>query len=537
MNELPELTKENFLIYAGQAVENILLISDMQERAERFTDIMDRAREFGKYEEVEELAQNIAAEFNKPELWELPQDFEKGVNLPAFPIQCYPDVIQTYVRAVSKNAQVDIDMPAVVALSILALCMQGKAKVSWANTDYSEPLNLYLAVIAQPSERKSGVYKRFINPVTAYERQENERRAPLIKAYRQEYANIEKQLSKLLGKEGTQQQAAELIKRQFELKPVNRLTLNLTDTTAEALADKMAENGNRIGLLTDEGGLFDTIAGRYSRGIPNLDLILKGFDGGTVHISRKDREVIMYDSTITMGMLVQQNVIDGIMNNPSFNGRGFVQRFLFSIPKSCVGNRKLKGDPIPSNVEADYNSLISRLLSEKYPENIPIIGMTKEAEYLFEDFHDIIEPGLKKGGFLNEISEWGGKLESKTLRIAGLLHLCEHTAQEKIDEKTINDACLIGHYFAQHGLAAYNIMGVNPTIDDAKYILQKLKTLNESVVSKHDLLLKCRKFDAESAEKPLQLLEDMHYIKRVIGKSGSKGGRPSETIKINPLIV
>lgn len=532
---MTELTKENILLYAGKAIEMIAIISDIHERAKRFTDVMNKAREFDKAEEVEELAQKITSDFNEPELWELPQSFEKSIKLPAFPIQCYPDVIREYVEAVSKNVQVAIDMPAVVALSILALCMQGKARVSWANSDHSEPLNLYLAVIAQPSERKSGVYKRFIDPVLTYERQENERRAPLIKAYKQEYANIEKQLSKLLGKDGTQQQANELIKRQFELKPVNRLTLNLTDTTAEALADKMAENGNRISLITDEGGLFDTIAGRYSRGIPNLDLFLQGYDGGIVHISRKDREVIMYDSTITMGMLVQQNVIDGIMNNPSFNGRGFVQRFLFSIPISCVGNRKLKGEPIPSVVKSNYNSLISRLLSEKYPENIPIIGMTKEAEYLFSDFHNIIEPGLKKGGFLNEISEWGGKLEGKTLRIAGLLHLCEHTAQEKIDEKTINDACLIGHYFAQHGLAAYDIMGVNPTIEDAKYIFQKLKTLNESVVSKHDLLLKCQKFDAESIEKPLQLLEDMHYIKRIISKSGGRG-RPSETIKINPLV-
>lgn len=64
MTELPELTKEQFLIYACNFIEHSLLISDMHERAKSFSDIMDKARERGFSEEVEELAQNTAEQFN-----------------------------------------------------------------------------------------------------------------------------------------------------------------------------------------------------------------------------------------------------------------------------------------------------------------------------------------------------------------------------------------------------------------------------------------------------------------------------------------
>ena len=79
--------QENILIYAGQAIETIAIISDMKKRSEHFTDIMNKAREFGKAEEVEELSQKIAADFNEPELWELPQSFEKEVKLNGFPVE------------------------------------------------------------------------------------------------------------------------------------------------------------------------------------------------------------------------------------------------------------------------------------------------------------------------------------------------------------------------------------------------------------------------------------------------------------------
>ena len=44
----------------------------------------------------------------------------------------------------------------------------------------------------------------------------------------------------------------------------------------------LAEQGGRIALLSDEGGVFDMMAGRYARqGILNLDVYLKAGTRGT----------------------------------------------------------------------------------------------------------------------------------------------------------------------------------------------------------------------------------------------------------------
>jgi hypothetical protein len=46
--------------------------------------------------------------------------------------------------------------------------------------------------------------------------------------------------------------------------------LFVDDCTPERLASLMIEQGERIAVFSDEGGVFDILAGRYSNGIPNL---------------------------------------------------------------------------------------------------------------------------------------------------------------------------------------------------------------------------------------------------------------------------
>ena len=85
-----ELTKDNFLLYEKECIENVLMKSDLRKRAEGFTDIMQKSRELDIEQSAYELAQSIASEFNEPELWELPETFEKNVFLPSFPINALP---------------------------------------------------------------------------------------------------------------------------------------------------------------------------------------------------------------------------------------------------------------------------------------------------------------------------------------------------------------------------------------------------------------------------------------------------------------
>ncbi len=61
------------------------------------------------------------------------------------------------------------------------------------------------------------------------------------------------------------------------------------DVTTEAAASLLAEQGGRLAVLSAEGGIFSTLAGRYSGGVPSLEVFLKGHAGDLLRVDRKGR--------------------------------------------------------------------------------------------------------------------------------------------------------------------------------------------------------------------------------------------------------
>ena len=61
-----------------------------------------------------------------------------------------------------------------------------------------------------------------------------------------------------------------------ELKP---LQLYVDDITTEKLVSVLSDNGGHASLISSEGGIFDTLAGIYTKNV-NIDVMLKGYSGG-----------------------------------------------------------------------------------------------------------------------------------------------------------------------------------------------------------------------------------------------------------------
>ena len=74
--------------------------------------------------------------------------------------------------AVADNAQTSIDMPAVAALICIAACLQGKFVIE-GNQNYTEPLNLYGLIVANPAQRKSSVLNAMTKYIISYEEEIN----------------------------------------------------------------------------------------------------------------------------------------------------------------------------------------------------------------------------------------------------------------------------------------------------------------------------------------------------------------------------
>lgn len=520
-----------------ELIQDMSIMND-NDIAENFTAIMSRARKLNIEDDVYTEAQLFANSIKMPELWEKLLPFEKDTQLKSFPVDVLPETLRDYVKSVSEFVQVSADMVAVYMLSVLSLCLQGKAVISHMNTQHTETLNLYIAVIAKPAERKTGVYSLLMKPVVEYEKNKNESLKREINAYKDKKRTLEKQLEKHMNK-GDLNNVQKVRKDLEDLVPITNVRYNVTDATSEALASYMEENGGRMGILTAEGGIFETIAGRYSNGVPNMDLYLNAYDGSPVSILRRSGDIRLDNPLLTMGFLVQHDVIQGVLNNTAFVGRGFVQRFLLAFPQSKVGERKAIGKDLNIPAQKKYNELIEKLLKMEYPEkSIPVLGMDEQACALFEEFFNGIEKELKQEGKLYSspaLAEWGGKLCGKVLRIAGILHLCSHSIKERINKETVYSAALIANYFIHHSKHAFEVMGAAENNQNALYIISKLREKGQPILTLRELQRLCRKFKtSEELTEILELLEDFNYIKTET-KQNCKG-KPTTIIKINPAV-
>ena len=340
------------------------------------------------------------------------------------------------------------------------------------------------------------------------------------------------------GKNTNVERAKELSRELEELQTVYPLTLNVTDTTPEALAAELVKNGERIGILNDEGGIFDILSGLYSSGTANIDLFLKAYDGSPYNVIRRTQQAVALDNPlITYGLMAQTEPFEKAMSNPQFSGRGLVHRFLYAFPESKTGKRTFVSTQVSDKAKHDYNNLIYKLLSIKPSTEIPVILCDKEAFNIFKNYHDSIEDNLKDGGTFEYMREWANKQLGRALKIAGIFHLCEHEPKEPLSGQTALNAVSAAMWAENQALKAFNEIGGNEEEKTAKYVLNRIKKSGSQELSKREILRDCRKLKtAEELDEPLNILEDMGYIRETNTEYSGTGRKPSIKFKINPLI-
>ena len=116
------------------------------------------------------------------------------------------------------------------------------------------------------------------------------------------------------------------------------------DITRAALGQQLAEQHGRLAIISAEGGVFDQIASRQS-GQMQIDYYLKGHCGDPIRIDRKKQPPLRIPRpALTVGVMLQPDLLRAIGQPRQFRGRGLLARFLYALPESRVGRRR-RGDP------------------------------------------------------------------------------------------------------------------------------------------------------------------------------------------------
>lgn len=481
-----------------------------------------------------------------PEPWTDPIPFDDTFLLPDFPIDVLPDVGRRIVTELSEIAQVDSGLPGIMYLSVLSTCRAGDTVELLS---HKEPCNLYLAVILPSGQRKTRVVSVLSRPIFDYQLRIQTESADRIREATNRFKILEARLSRL------QKQAAgtdDTIQRRALISEANQISAEMLlhpvptppvflcdDITTEKLGMLMSENGERMAIISAEGGIFKLMAGMYNDRDGNFDLYLKAHAGDPWSSHRIGRESLsMRNPSLTMGLAIQPDVLDEIGRNRHFRGRGLVARFLFSIGRNFVGYRVRQTKPMTPLLLNEYRDHIFALLD--VPSGCEF-GLSPEAHAVWNEFYDDIERDMRPDGALEHMQDWGSKLPGAVARIAGLLHMATNGSEgvgSPISVNIVTASCVIGGYFREHALAAFRQMREDPRIPVAKKITACISRIKLSQFKGRDIL-RHTYFSARTMEEiqpGIKLMLERGYLREAGGEYAGRGRPEAVAYEVNPRL-
>lgn len=469
--------------------------------------------------------------------WGDPEPLE-SFDRPPFPVELLPDGLREYVEALSGEMSTPPDLAAMLALSAIATVTARRVEVS---APWREPVNIWVCVTLSPGERKSPVFGQVFAPIEALEfRMVEETEGARRKAWAQREAAVSRAKKQVSAAKDDDEEilvaAYEAEKEAKERAVPAKPRLIAQDVTPEVLPGLLFDQGGRIALLADEGGVFETFAGRYAHGVPNLDALLKGHDGSApIRVDRVSREPQKVEKpAITLGQAVQPDVLQALGSNRQFKGRGLTARFLYAVPDSKVGYRPVETAEAPEHITRTYSERVVAL------HGIDSLRLKLDAEALAEfiAFRERIERRLRPDGDLAGIRDWANKHSGAILRIAALLHVFEFgtTASENIGVETLRRTLGLSEYLIAHARIALDALGMSPAFATARRVLAWIERKNVTRFKVRDAY-KELSLTVEQIMPGLDLLEERGYIRLDPVPPGPQGGRPSRHADVSPMLL
>lgn len=363
--------------------------------------------------------------------WGEPRPLSKA--MPPLPVTSLPGMLRRLVEAIATTTETPPDLAAFAALATLAATTRGAWEVR-VGSGWTEQTCLYLAGLSDSGTRKTAVVNLATAPLRALER--GRMRDQGTKARREILTKRYAAAVDLAAREpeGEERDRAEAEAEELEAE-LHGLEFQILadDVTPEALAGRMERQGGPLAVIADEGGLLGTIAGRYAANVPNVDLILKAYNGSSARVDRASKPSLWIPRPIlTIGLIVQPDVITEAAKVRAFVQRGLLPRFLYALPESTVGTRAGGAPEMPPEVEAEWAAVVGKIFAAGLEltarDEVGVIRLDHAAAAAFEAWRGLggHESRLHKDlGDLADLQAWASKLPGALVRVAALFALAE----------------------------------------------------------------------------------------------------------------
>jgi replicative DNA helicase len=452
-----------------------------------------------------------------------------------FPVSALPPVVRHAVEACAQAFQVPTSLPASLALTVLAAAASGRYRVR-ARSDWHEHLVLWTCVVQRPGTRKSPVFNALMEPLRAYQIESRAKAAERREEVRRERARVKaaRQAAK-----GDERARLELELDALADTPTPTLYVG-GDATPEAVAMALDANGGRLLLADDEAVFFQHAAGLYREGGANIDALLKGWDGSEITVHRKGSPPVCIPRALLSVMLtVQPEAVRRTRGDATLAGRGFLARFLWSLPPDGVGYRDVDAPELDPRAMAEWNTRVQALLAAPVPHQPDTLTLAPGAWERFQAYRRERERLKREGEALaatDALREWASKADGAVLRVAGVLHVASAAGTE-ISDATIADAIAIVDHYTAHARCALATFAADVPTQLANRVVSWLQREPARVAFSarevHNKLADGLK--AADVIAAMGVLEERGYVRAVVEEERVGPGRPrSASYEVNP---
>ena len=558
---LPDAVVVHDKVYDDPSALHLAVDGDRAKFQERFAKLIDAARPISDVMQEIEAQKAIAKQGH----WAEPILPDEDPEPDPYPTYDLPHSLYRFVEEVAESTQVATDMALLATLSTVSACVAGKAQVSY---NWPEPVQLWTATIADTGTRKSPVFRLVQAPVETWLAEETERTKVERAMRRSRKASLEKKLEALERLASGQKihigspEWKDILKEQADIRTeledypsVGVPRLIVSDATPEALVRVMADNHERVFVASSEADVLKILAGLYSNQ-PNLGLWKAAYDCDPFQYDRvRDSQSIQLNRpALAATLMLQPTVLQELRNKRTFTGEGLLGRFIFAVPKSNTGYRNTGLDVSPPDpgVLGEYNRRIKTLLDLPFPDKkqtLPVLTFTPGALTLLYDLEAEIEKEQRPTGSLYAIRDWGHKLFSKALRLAGVLHVFEAAQYPSmtlvgggtIDEDIVQAAADLARASIPHAATAYRMLNMDEGSETLQYVFRRYLEILKSgdPVTKRDLFQAVKNKPAlrtrvSSLDSYIDNLEGRDVLRQV---KTTGIGRPSVVLIPNPALL
>lgn len=432
-----------------------------------------------------------------------PLEQEIPTRMP-FPVDCLPNPLAGYVRAIADSMGVDPALPATIVLGITAGCI-GNSRAVQINDGWQEPVILWTVPLMESGELKTPVFKLLMKPLVQKQMQAEEEFQYRRQQHEMESACFEKKLSQW--KRENNESDPPVCDLATPPEPVDIFT---TEPTIEAVGRMSKNNPRGLLLVRDEGSGFLMAMNQYkSGGGSDVANWLELYTCGILKADRATKQrLVVPHASCSIATTCQPEVWRAHSRGHIVNG--MFARFLASQPPSL--KKRYHDGHIDPEVQADYGDAIERLLNlEMKPEGdsqrpyyIRLSTDALEQFKAFVDSHNAQRERLDDQGLQYAYA----KLEGACARIAGVLH-CISTNPDNlvISGDTMDAAVRLIEYFKNEARRIYIQFGRTPEETEQSELVRLIRDRFGGRVTPKQLWQSSRKY--RPTEKAIAALEEL----------------------------